>query len=172
MKIFIEPITNMLLGLQDSINKSSKNFHISFTPDYDQYACRKEPTEYMFFGLSNEYLRVSSDLSVETKEGYRWICNKLVYLSILQNNLRDYTQKYIACIEVKLRPFFQQVYDKEAEKFEDKLTKALKKNQYGFVKLFITNGVININKFLTANRLTELYEKVSLKSKTLPYRKV
>ena len=65
-KIFIEPTTNMLLGLQDSINKTPQNFLVSFTPDYDQYAYRKEPTEYMCFGLSNEYLRVSFELSVET----------------------------------------------------------------------------------------------------------
>ena len=46
MKIFIEPTTNVLQGLQDSINKTPQNVHISFTPDYDQYACLKEPTEY------------------------------------------------------------------------------------------------------------------------------
>ena len=34
-KIFIEPTTKELLGLQDSINKTPQNFHISFTPDYD-----------------------------------------------------------------------------------------------------------------------------------------
>ena len=37
---------------------------------------------------------------------------------------------------------FLQAYDKKALKFEEKLTKALKENQHGFVKLFLKNGVI------------------------------
>ena len=45
VKIFIEITTDILLGLQDSINKTPQNVDISFTSDYDQYACRKEPTE-------------------------------------------------------------------------------------------------------------------------------
>ena len=56
----------MLLGLQGSINKTPQNFYMSFTPDYGQYACWKKPTEYIIFGLSNEYLQVSFDHSVES----------------------------------------------------------------------------------------------------------
>ena len=46
LKIFIEPTKNML-GSQDSINKTTQNVHISFTPDYTKYIC---------FGPINEYL--------------------------------------------------------------------------------------------------------------------
>ena len=45
VKIFIEITSNILLGLQDSINKTPQNVDISFTTDYDQLACLKEPTE-------------------------------------------------------------------------------------------------------------------------------
>ena len=44
VKIFIETTTNIPLGLQKSIYKTPQNVNISFTPDNDQYACRKEPT--------------------------------------------------------------------------------------------------------------------------------
>ena len=47
----------MLLGLQDSINKTTQNVHISFAPDYVQYACRKEPTEYIQGGSIKPLLR-------------------------------------------------------------------------------------------------------------------
>ena len=33
------------LGLQDTTNKTPWNIEISLTPDIDQCACRKEPTE-------------------------------------------------------------------------------------------------------------------------------
>ena len=43
MKIVIETTTKIPLGFQESINKTPQNVNISFTPDNDQYVCRKEP---------------------------------------------------------------------------------------------------------------------------------
>ena len=53
-----------------------------------------------------------------------------------------------------------QEYDTEAKQFENRLRTALVNNQHGFVKLFLANGVINIDTFLTENELIELYAKV------------
>ena len=38
-RFLLNPQQKKLPGLQDSINKTPQYFHISFTPDYDQYAC-------------------------------------------------------------------------------------------------------------------------------------
>ena len=46
--------------VQDSINSTSQNVHISFTPDYDQYSYRKEST----VGLNNAFRACGSNLFI------------------------------------------------------------------------------------------------------------
>ncbi|XP_072026975.1 transient receptor potential cation channel subfamily M member-like 2 [Amphiura filiformis] len=51
-------------------------------------------------------------------------------------------------------------YNAEVRYFEERLHKALVNNQPGFVKLFLENGVINLQSYLTKKELQSLYDEV------------
>ena len=66
---------------------------------------------------------------------------------------------------------FLQDYQAEKEYFEEKLQTALVNNKPGFVKLYLKNGAISIEKFLTKRQLRQLYTEVSVKCLTFRAKK-
>ena len=77
---FIEMTTNILLGLQSSINKTPQNVDIIFTSDYDKYACRTELTQLC---------------------ANKWICTSLTLFWLFCENWRgmdEYVLRWVYCL--------------------------------------------------------------------------